>query len=128
MSSDVIPDEVRRFVAACIDEVPQLEALLLLRGRPDHALEPQEVAARIYVGTREAEAVLRALCERGLLVERELPEAAVGYAYAPRSLALGSAVDLLADAYAKHLVELTQMIHAKRPSGARAFADAFRVR
>jgi hypothetical protein len=36
-------------------------------------------------------------------------------------------VDRLADAYAKHLIPVTNMIHAK-PRRIREFADAFRFR
>ena len=50
------------------------------------------------------------------------------YTYRPESVELASLLDLLADAYTRHLVEITRLIHTATSTAAEQFADAFRFR
>lgn len=121
MTEESIPGDVRRFIASYIDSVGELEALLLLRSMPrDWAAG--EVAARLY--TREADTVdmLDRLCRAGLLVRRDK-----AYRYECRTEELRLMVDALAGLYARQLIPITNLIHAKSRR-IRQFADAFRFR
>jgi hypothetical protein len=50
------------------------------------------------------------------------------YRYGPASAELAAAVDELAVTYVRHLVQVTNIIHAKPSPGVRQFAEAFRIR
>lgn len=61
MVSGAIPNEVEQFLLAAIDTVPHLEALLLIFQNPDTVWSVEDLAARIYVGSPQAAAVLEDL-------------------------------------------------------------------
>src|SRR5918999_5127054 len=67
MSVPGIPENVLQFIAAKIDTVPQLEALLLLWENPQHDWSEEELAGRIYVLHEAAAAILQALHRRQLI-------------------------------------------------------------
>jgi hypothetical protein len=122
MSNDVIPGDLQDFILQYIDSITQLEALLLLRADPGGRWEPAHVARRLYAGEREVEAVLAGLCANDLLsCDHGI------YRYEPRTGDNRSLIDRLAAVYAKHLIPVTNMIHAKERR-IREFADAFRFR
>jgi hypothetical protein len=123
MSNEHIPAAVRRLIAERIDSVPELEAILLLREHTDHAWTADEAGRRLYVSTTVASHVLGVLCDRGFCVRN-----GEGFIYQPESPALGGEVDQLADAYSRHLVEVTHLIHSKPSQNLRDFVDAFRLR
>ena len=75
MDRDAIPEAVRRLIAAHIDSVPQLEALLLLRSEPAREWNAASVAARLYVAESAAHALLVDLSERGFLSPSAPPNA-----------------------------------------------------
>jgi hypothetical protein len=126
MAEESIPGDVRRFIASHIDSVGELEALLLLRAASQDATprewDAAEVAARLY--TREADTVemLDRLCRAGLLARRDRV-----YRYECRTEELRLMVDALAGLYARQLIPITNLIHAKSRR-IRQFADAFRFR
>lgn len=122
MPSTALPDPVKRLIAEYIDSVPELEAVLLLREHAHRDWTPTEAGQRLYVSTTVAAHVLAKLEEQGFLTHNE-----AGYRYAPGP-EIRPAVDQLAEAYARHLVEVTHMIHKKPPQSIRQFADAFRFR
>lgn len=124
----LISVNVRRFLASSISSVPQLEALLLLcaEGGAARAWDAPTIASRIYRPERDTLALLDELAGVGLL--ERLPEAPLRFRYAPRSQEISAVVREVAAAYATHLVEITQFIHAKRDVKAVRFADAFRWR
>ena len=123
MSYEHIPDTVRTLIADRLDSVPELEAVLLLRQDATHEWTPDEAGRRLYVSTTVAAHVLAQLHAHGFLTER-----AGAYRYAPHGPAIADAVDQLATTWARHLVAVTNLIHAKASPNARAFADAFRFR
>jgi len=122
VASSAFPESVKRLIAERIDSVPELEALLLLREHRGRDWTPSDAGQRLYVSAAVAAHVLAKLAGHGFLSSGE-----GGYRYAP-GVELASAVDQLAEAYAHHLVEVTQMIHTKPPPSIRQFADAFRFR
>jgi DNA-binding IclR family transcriptional regulator len=122
MVSDIIPDDVRRFVLTSISSVPHLEALLLLRASP----EPwplTRVAQRLYISDKAAEKLLADLCASGMLVCD-----ADTYRYAPETALMQETVDNVARAYSQNLVAMTNLIHSSVERKAHQFADAFNLR
>jgi DNA-binding IclR family transcriptional regulator len=68
---ETLPENVRRFIEAYIDEVPQLETLLMMSEAQDSAWVANEVAARNYITVPRAREILDALRRRGLLSSDE---------------------------------------------------------
>jgi len=123
-----ISGNVRRFLASSMSSVPQLEALPLLcaDGGAAREWEGTAIASRIYQSERDSLAMLDELAGLGLL--ERLPDGPPRFRYAPRSPEISAVVREVAAAYATHLVQITQFIHAKRDVKAVRFADAFRWR
>jgi hypothetical protein len=122
MTEEPVPEDVRAFILAHIGSVAQLEALLLLRRHADEEWSAGATAARLYVTDAVAAEVLAQLCADGLLAcHVDI------YRYSPATPALLRMVDRLADAYARFLIPVTNIIH-NNPLRLRRFADAFRFR
>lgn len=122
MAADSIPDDLRDFVLRVFDTVAHLEALLLLRAHPDKSWDVPTTAKRLYTTEQQAAEALDRLQREGFI-------AAEGGAYRylqewPVRLAK---IDRLAEIYAKHLVEVTNLIH-ERPRRIREFPDAFKFK
>ena len=122
MAQAEIPRQVRRFIARHIDSVGELEALLLLRATPGEAWAVPRIMSRLYVDEAETTRILDRLCRAGFLVHTDQ-----GYLYQCTTEDLQRAVDDVADFYARHLIPITNMIHAKSRR-IREFAEAFRFR
>lgn len=126
MTREPIPEDVRRFILTSITSVPHLEAMLLLRNAPDQSWDRTGVSQRLYVSEKAASELLSDLCAAGFLAVTG-PETSL-YRYHPRSDELTEMIDRLAEAYAKNLVEVTNLIHSKTGKRAQQFADAFKWR
>jgi hypothetical protein len=122
MADEPIPDDVRAFILRHIDSVAQLEALLLLRGNPEANWDVSTTAKRLYAPEPDIADALSRLCEDGLLSVAE-----GGYRYDHANKEQRHLVDRLAGVYSRHLIPVTNMIHAK-PRRIREFADAFKFR
>ncbi len=122
MTVEQLPDAVRAFVLKSIDSVAELEALLLVRSTGPQPWGVSELAARLYISEAEAGTVLQALHRRALMAR----DGSV-YRYTPPD-ALRVDVDLLADAYPRFLIPITNLIHSKPRASLRDFADAFKLR
>jgi len=114
---------VRRLIAERIDSVPELEAILLLRGDGARTWRIDEVGQRLYVSTAVAGHILSTIAARGFCA-RDNEQ----YRYAPETVELADVVDQLSAAYASDLIGITNMLHAKPGPSIREFADAFRMR
>jgi hypothetical protein len=122
MADDSIPADLREFILRYIDSVAQLEALLLLRANSQTSWDVATTARRLYTTENQAGEVLAQLCVDGLLTcENDL------YRYDRQSQENLAMIDRLAEAYARHLIPITNMIHGK-PRRIRQFADAFKFR
>lgn len=119
-----IPEDLRRFVLSAIPSVPFLEALLLLRGDTACAWNAACVAARLYVRERAAHALLEQLCQAGMAEQYDAADAPA-WRYRPASAATRELIDRLAELYARQLVQVTTLIHAKLDRKAQQFANAF---
>lgn len=107
--------------------MPFLEALLLLRADPDHQWTGEMLARRLYTSERTAAALLDDLHRSGMASPCPAPNE-LCYCYAPATEALRDRVDELAEHYARHLVDITNLIHSTLDRKAQQFADAFRLR
>ena len=121
MSHEPIPEDVRDLIQRHIDSVAQLEALLFLRMRPSESLAASEIAGRLYAPEAELARSLAQLSQDGFLV-REHDK----YRY-ECSDEKRLRVERLAVAYSRHLIPITNLIHAK-PRNIRQFSDAFKFR
>ncbi len=123
MSASNIPADVRRFLLAAIESVPHLEALLLLRADPESRWTPESLARRLYIEEAAAARLLADLRGRGLA-----REAAAGEWVFTAAGGVTEVVDRLAQVYARHVVEVAELIHSTSDRKAQRFADAFRWR
>ena len=121
-TDDPIPADIQDFIVRHIDSVAQLEALLLLRRNPGADWTIERVAQRLYADEQEIADVLARLVADGLV---RVTDAA--YCYDCASAEQSTVVDRLAEVYARQLIPVTNMIHAK-PRRIREFADAFKFR
>ena len=126
MDKAPIPEDLRRFVLTSIPSVPFLEALLLLRANPSQEWHGDTLAQRRYVSELSALGLLEDLCRAGMAAP--CPGAPGCYQYRPSSPQLDERIGMLADLYAKHLVEVTHLIHSSLDRKAQQFADAFKLR
>ncbi|OON62967.1 hypothetical protein B0920_05970 [Massilia sp. KIM] len=126
MTNPPIPEDLRRFVLTSIPSVPFLEALLLLRGAPGEPWRGETLARRLYISDKVAQGLLDELCTAGVARRCDPPQQDA-YCYAPGEL-LRERIDLLAEFYARHLVEITNLIHSTLDRKAQRFANAFRFR
>ena len=126
MKGGELTDEVRRFILTSVPSLPYLEAVLLLRTEPGSGWDAQRVARRLYVSDRQAAELLAQIGAAGIAsVDEGTPDV---YRYRPNTAELGARVDALAEAYATHLLAVTELIHSRLDKRAHQFADAFRLR
>lgn len=121
MSDEAVPDVVRDLIQRHIDSVSQLEALLLLRANPADSWAASLIARRLYAPEGDIVRALARLCADGFL-ERDHDT----YRY-DCSVEKREKVDRLAEVYSRHLITVTNLIHAK-PRNIRQFSDAFKFR
>lgn len=119
----MIAEDVRRFILTSMASVPHLEALLLIRRESAEEWDETRLARRLYVPEKNARALLADLSEAGFIVAVRDGEAV--FAYRPATLEQVRMLDEVADAYARDLIEVTNLIHGR---SALLFADAFRIR
>jgi len=121
MSYSGLHQELRRFINS-IASIPHLEAILLLRQHSEQEWDARTIAQRLYITEDAAGTMLIDLCASGICTEQDAV-----FTYAPASQELRLLIAELADYYSGHLIEVTNMIHAKTGSNrVRLFADAFK--
>jgi hypothetical protein len=123
MESTPIPENIRRFILSSIDSVAYLEAMLLLRYDPCKDWDPKALSQGLYVSEKKAGELLVHLCATGLAGLKE--ENGSLYHYNPISEELKETINQLSEIYAKHLIEVTHLIHSKTERQAQQFGDAF---
>ena len=122
MTDEAVASDIKEFVLSRIDSVAQLEALLMLRANPEELWDVAKMAERLYITQRESYEVLTRLCAKGLL-----SKVGDAYRYAALPAELAIMVDRLSDAYAHHLIPVTNIIHRKLRR-IHEFADAFKFK
>jgi hypothetical protein len=124
--ASIIPQDVGQFILHRIDSIAHLEAVLLLRQSPDTWWETKQVAERLYISEDDCAPVLDKLCGHGLLICVKEPRPV--YRYKPDTGDLREMVDRLAYYYSKHLVPVSNLVHAKVRMRMEQFARAFKFR
>lgn len=122
MSEEPLPVALQEYLARNIDSIAQLEALLLLRAKPEVVWDPQDTAKRLYISEQEAAETLAHLAAQNLLTRDT-----AGYRFDPASEEHREMVKLVAEYYKSHLIPITNLIHSK-PRRIRQFADAFKLK
>jgi hypothetical protein len=117
---ETLPENVRRFIEAYIDEVPQLETLLMMSEAQDSAWVANEVAARNYITVPRAREILDALRRRGLLSSDE-----THFRYEPAVPEVRAVVTEVAQYYRSNLSRVATFIHSKPSASIKEFARAF---
>src|SRR5688500_6390776 len=123
--TEPIPDGVRRFVLTSIPTVPHLETLLLLWREPGSDWTADAIAGRLYVPTAIAQGVADDLCQADILEAAGDPKRYRCRAEPATLQTLFAAVDR---AYARHLREVTALIHSHVDRKAHRLAEAFSLR
>lgn len=118
-----LPEEIARFIAECIDSVPELETLLLLWETAPKAWSVEELAARIYLPKDRVTAILLALIKRRLAGQVDNR----GYVFRAADPE-AQVVARLAAVYRSELLQVAGMIHSKASSGVLEFARAFHIK
>jgi hypothetical protein len=126
MADDLIPDDVKQFIADNIDSVAELEGLLLLRRNQEIDWSIEDVARGLYTNWQQAEDVLARLYLLGFLARKE--SSPPTYRYQPDSPELAEMVDRVGEIYSKYLIPVTNLIHSKPETKVQQFADAFKLR
>lgn len=120
MADELIPLDIREFIVGHIDSIAELEALLLLVQHQTCTVT--NVAAQLYIDENQAKVILAGLCQEGLAgCTDDL------YWFNSEPPRQRDMVERLAVLYSRHLIPVTNLVHAK-PSGIRAFAAAFKLR
>ena len=119
--ADPLPSSVRRFIAEHIESVGELELLLLLAAAPDKLWTPEELGRALVTGEEAAHTHLARLVAHGLVTDR-------GGTFAFTAGPKATAVDELAECYAKRRHSVIGVIYGSDERGATTISDAFRVR
>ena len=129
MTSDpdrgAIADDVRRFILTSIPSVPFMEAMLLFKALPGRPVETRSIAERLYIGEKQAAALVDQLREASVVAPVEGSPSA--HRYAPPA-ELAATLDRVAHAYVDNLIGVTRLIHSRTERMAHQFADAFKIR
>lgn len=123
MPGSTIPDGVRRFLLGVIPSVPHLEALLLLRARPNDTWTLAQLGSRLYTDPDTTAALVADLVAAELATSGDDT-----CRYAPRDPQVAATVDSVAELYARRMVMIAELIHSTSDGKALRFADAFRLR
>lgn len=124
---ELLPDEVRRFIATNIRSVAQLELLLTLRAEPDRWFTAEAVSRSLYMAEEPTVAQLSEL-ESGGLLAKDTSVGGPRYRYQPQNEELLRLVDQLAALYHDRRLAITNAIYAGPTERIQIFSDAFRLR
>lgn len=122
-----IPEPVRRFLAAHIDSIEQLEVLMLLRAHAARAWSADDVNRELRSSVMSIRDRLGDLAGKGFLVAGEV-EGALAYRYAPADGEASRLIDALASAYKARRLAVITLIYARPENDVAALSGAFEIR
>lgn len=123
MNSSEIPDDIRRYVIQCVPSVPYIEAVLLMREGAASSWAADLLGRRLYLTEEDTLRLLARLQADGIVISVAGSDSK--YRYAPNSPDLERIWTELAVVYARNLIEVSTLIHAKPAGKAQLLADAF---
>lgn len=123
--NDLLPLNVRHFIAQQIESVAQLETLLLLRRESQRLWNAGELSQRLYLSEKMCQVMLNDL-ERRKFLTRTTDGDSVRYECP--DLAADAIIALLEELYRERRVAVISEIHSTPISKVQTFADAFRLR
>lgn len=127
MSTDALSDAARRLILEHIDSVGRLDLLLVLYGDPRDRWTAARMARQMRAPEKWTLAQLRALTDAGIL-RCDSSGADPAWSYDPADEPRSTAVQELVTACRLDWPAVTEVVATRRPSGAQAFSDAFRLR
>lgn len=119
----MIPKVVRQFIFERIDSIAHIEALLLLFRAREERWSVVSVAKRLYITEQEASDLLNRLQTQGFVIKIN-----ESFQFHCEENEFVDLLNIVADVYTKHLISVTNLIHAKPSARIREFADAFKLR
>ena len=122
---EAIADDVRRFILTSIPSVPFMEAILLFKALPGQAVETRSVGERLYIGEKQAAALVEQLAATRIIAPVEGRPHTHRFAPSPE---LAAMLDKVTHAYVHNLIGVTRLIHSRTERMAQQFADAFKIR
>jgi len=126
MENDDLEEEVVSFIFENIESVPHLEALLLIWQSGASPWTPEQLASRLYINEHRGKSILDDLRRRGYLMQE--PAESGPYTFATDSELHRRLMPRIDQAYRKHLVRITRLIHSKGSASVREFARAFQIK
>jgi hypothetical protein len=119
-----IPAELHSFLLR-LPSIPHLEAIILFYRSPNELWKGESLATRLYIPQRTALRIMSDLRELGIC--SPLKSDSDEFVYRPESERLNTVISSLVDYYAKNLIEVTHLIHARTNTQEKAqeFANAF---
>jgi predicted transcriptional regulator len=124
--NSAIPKEIQQFILKYIDSVAELEALILMRTKPDKKWSAEELSRELYVEKSVAQKLFGRLAAKDFIDNAQASPAL--YQYRPKSEELEQMIELMVGIYSQYLVPITNLIHSKTESRIQEFADAFRLK
>jgi hypothetical protein len=122
MSGEIISARVRDFILRYISSIEQLDILQLFLNELESAWTPQELYRKVLTNIHSVEQHLKTFKAAGFVEETKTPPGA----FRPlRSCELWDLAAETLQTYKELPVRVIQLIYARRPDGARGFADAF---
>lgn len=117
-------DDVLSFIWDEIDNVPELEALLLLWQHRPSSWTAEELAKRLYISSSETRDLLFDLSRKELIAV--IPGPPEQFSYDTQSDQRNGLMGRVDSAYRHQIVRISRLIHSKPSSAVRDFARAFR--
>ena len=126
MTTDDIPEHVRRFITEYIDSVEQLRVLLLLFENPDRRWSVGQITRELRSSDGSITKRIEDLHERGLLARDPAEPDLHTFEHVQEDLR--ATVRDLAEANASRPYRVIELIYARPNEALRAFADAFKIK
>ena len=118
--------DVYEYILEKIDNVPQLEAIILLWNSRPVGWTSDELASRLYIPADKIADLLQDLVRRQLV--QQIPGPQPKFSYFPRNDEQNEWMYKVDVAYRREIVRISTMLHSKTSASVREFARAFRIK
>jgi hypothetical protein len=126
VTTDDIPEKVKKLIQAHITSIEQLEVLLFLVHHTERAWDAAEVSRELYIHPESAANRLADLQTRGFIqIDGASPQ---HYQYRVVTPDLHQTITTLADLYKERWFTIIDLIFAKPSATVQSFAEVFRIK